>query len=182
MTHDDTPIRQFQGATRWLSNFEEAPVEFEGVMYPTNEHAFQAAKVLDPEERRVFATLGHPSKAKWLGRRVPLRADWEEVKIDVMRRVNRDKFTRHAHLREKLLATGERELIEGNTWRDHFWGVSLTTGKGRNELGKILMEIRAELRASAKRDEDTSSPAPDSSDGSSPDSPPPNDPPPDVAP
>lgn len=54
------------------------------------------------------------------------------------------KFTQHEFLKEALLATGDSELIEGNTWRDYFWGVC--NGKGQNKLGKILMRIRAELR------------------------------------
>lgn len=49
-------------------------------------------------------------------------------------------------LREMLIATGERELVEGNVWNDTFWGVSLRTGKGQNQLGKILMEVREELK------------------------------------
>ena len=52
-----------------------------------------------------------------------------------------DKFRRNVELKRKLIGTGNIELIEGNTWKDTFWGVY--KGKGRNELGKILMEIRA---------------------------------------
>ena len=78
-----------------------------------------------------------------LGRRIELRPDWEEVKIEIMRQVLKSKFTHNPELREKLIATGNTELIEGNNWNDRFWGVC--RGVGKNHLGKLLMEIRAEL-------------------------------------
>jgi ribA/ribD-fused uncharacterized protein len=151
-----TPVRQpaatrpaaidsFQGEYRFLSNFWPAEVEFEGITYPTAEHAYQAAKTLDAAERKRIAALATPADAKRAGRAVqPLRADWEMAKFDVMERCVRDKFTRHADLRQRLLATGDAELIEGNTWGDRIWGVY--QGEGENRLGKILMNVRAELR------------------------------------
>ena len=132
----------------FLSNFFEAPVTWEGLTYPNNEAAFQAAKVLTNEERLPFTTM-KPTTAKRQGRRVPLRSDWEEVKTQVMTEVVRAKFTQNPELAALLLATGDAELIEGNTWGDTCWGVSLKTGKGQNRLGKILMQVRAELQAAA---------------------------------
>ena len=76
------------------------------------------------------------------GRRVKLRSDWEQVKTTVMREVLGIKFL-DPELSSKLLATGNEELIEGNTWNDRFWGVC--RGSGRNVLGKLLMEIREDL-------------------------------------
>jgi ribA/ribD-fused uncharacterized protein len=139
-------IDSFEGEYRFLSNFYPAETVFEGVTYPTSEHAYQAAKSLDPAERQKIAAQPTPAEAKRAGRALPKqRADWEQVKFDVMERCVRDKFTRHADLRAKLLASGDAELIEGNTWGDRIWGVY--QGQGENHLGKILMKIRSELRA-----------------------------------
>jgi ribA/ribD-fused uncharacterized protein len=139
-------IDSFQGEYRFLSNFYPAETVFEGITYPTSEHAYQAAKSLDPAERQKIAALPTPAEAKRAGRALPkLRDDWEQAKFDVMERCVRDKFTRHADLRDKLLATGDAELIEGNTWGDRIWGVY--EGQGENHLGRILMKVRAELRA-----------------------------------
>ena len=135
-------IDQFRGEFHWLSNFFLCQVEFEGMNFSNVEAAFQAAKCLDMKERERFFGLSG-GQAKRLGRRVELRSDWEEVKIEIMRQVLKSKFTQNSELREKLIATGDTELIEGNNWNDTFWGVC--RGKGRNHLGKLLMEVRAEL-------------------------------------
>lgn len=137
-------ISEFQGEYRFLSNFWTAKVVFEGITYPTAEHAYQSAKTLDMNERRRIAALSMASDAKREGRALPLRADWEQVKFDVMERVVRDKFTRNAELKNKLLATGDAYIEEGNTWGDRVWGVY--EGQGENRLGKILMKVREELR------------------------------------
>jgi len=135
-------IDRFRGEFDWLSNFFLCQVEFEGMNFSNVEAAFQAAKCLDMKERERFFGLSG-GQAKRLGRRVDLRSDWEEVKIEIMRQVLKSKFTQNSELREKLIATGDTELIEGNNWNDTFWGVC--RGKGRNHLGKLLMEVRAEL-------------------------------------
>jgi ribA/ribD-fused uncharacterized protein len=144
-------IDSFQGEYRFLSNFWAAEVVFEGITYPTAEHAYQAAKSLDPADRQRIAASPTPAQAKAAGRALRLRDDWETAKFQVMERVVRDKFTRHADLRDRLLATGDAELIEGNTWGDRVWGVY--QGEGENHLGRILMKVRAELRAGAARGE-----------------------------
>ncbi len=141
---NDRPILAFAGDHDFLSNFSFSSVHWEGVSYPTVEHAFQAAKTLDPEERRRVRAASSPAGAKRIGRRVTLRKDWESVKVSIMEQLVREKFTAHLELRERLLATGGRELVEGNTWNDTFWGVC--RGKGKNHLGKILMKVRTELR------------------------------------
>ena len=137
-------IDSFQGDYRFLSNFWSAEVVFEGITYPTAEHAYQSAKTLDRAERQRIAALPTPADAKRAGRALKPREDWEAVKFEVMERCVLDKFTRHADLRQQLLATGDAELIEGNTWGDRVWGVY--QGEGENRLGKILMKVRGELR------------------------------------
>ena len=69
------------------------------------------------------------AEAKKLGRRVTLRSDWEEVKLNVMKEVVIDKFTRSPELKQMLLDTEDEELVEGTTWNDTFWGINLKTGK-----------------------------------------------------
>jgi ribA/ribD-fused uncharacterized protein len=146
MNQASDSIRQFHGSYAFLSNFHPCDIEFEGLVYPTVEHAFQAAKVLDTTVRLKFLKLT-PAGAKSLGRRVALRSDWEQIKLSLMEMLVTLKFQQHTELQMLLLATAEAELIEGNTWNDRFWGVSLKTGQGRNELGQILMRVRLQLQA-----------------------------------
>jgi ribA/ribD-fused uncharacterized protein len=139
-------ITEFQGPYRFLSNFYLAEVEFEGHQYPSVEHAYQAAKFdRDEAMRSRVASASSPAEAKRIAHSATTqRANWDQAKYDVMEQCVRDKFTRHAELREKLMATGDADLIEGNTWGDQIWGVYF--GKGDNRLGKILMQVRSELR------------------------------------
>ena len=136
-------IDRFHGKYDFLSNFYPAPVKFERIEFLTVEHAFQAAKTDDRELRLTVANAPSPHAAKRMGRRLPLRSDWEAIKVGVMRELVRLKFSTHPELRARLLATGQATLVEGNTWNDRFWGVC--QGEGRNQLGLILMEVRREL-------------------------------------
>lgn len=143
-------IDQFKGDYRFLSNFFPSSIEmYDGVRYPTSEHAFQAHKTHSMEERRHIASLDTPGKAKRAGRRVTLRDDWEVIKISIMEGVLFQKFSMHLDLRQKLIDTGDAELIEGNTWGDTFWGVC--RGKGENHLGKLLMKIRQALKQARRK-------------------------------
>lgn len=136
-------IDSFSGENAFLSNFFDTNIIFDGIMFISSEAAYQAQKTLDLEERRQF-TLLHPGKAKRMGRKVTLRSDWEDVKLKVMEDICRAKFTQNEELKKKLIDTGNAALIEGNTWNDTFWGVC--NGVGENNLGKILMKIREELK------------------------------------
>ena len=133
-------ISSFRDEYFFLSNFYPVEIKLDGIVYPNAETAFQAQKTLDVEERRKFSMLKNPVQAKRLGRKVKLRDDWEEVKLDIMTEIVSQKFLQHPHLIEMLLQTGDEELVEGNKWGDRFWGVC--KGKGKNHLGKILMKIR----------------------------------------
>lgn len=135
-------IEKFDDQHEFLSNFHACPIEYEGIVYPTTEHAFQAAKSLDDTERRKVAAAKTPGTAKRMGKMVQLRPHWDIIKTKVMEDILRIKFAK-PHLRELLKATGDAQLIEGNTWNDRFWGVY--RGQGQNWLGKILMKIRGEL-------------------------------------
>ena len=142
-------ICKFNGELYFLSNFFENKIEYEGITYPTVEHAFQAAKTLDNNTRKKIAAAPHPAEAKRMGRSLYLRADWEKVKFKVMEDLIREKF-KSPELREKLLSTGEAELVEGNTWHDNIWGNCNCPRcfeiEGQNHLGKTLMKIRKEIR------------------------------------
>ena len=141
---DKAPIDQFRGDYSFLSNMYDAPVTYNGITYRNAEAAFQAQK--DPRRSQEFANLSG-KEAKQKGGKsgdITLRQDWDEVKTDIMNDVVRQKFLQNKQLAEKLKNTGDRRIIEGNTWGDTEWGVY--QGKGANKLGKILEEIRENLK------------------------------------
>jgi len=141
-------INDFSGRYSFLSNFYPSPVVYDGMEYPTVEHAYQAAKTLNPAEREQIRNLKKkdgfpwPGEAKRVGRRVTLRKDWELVKLDIMRLLLVQKFSR-SDLKRALVETGTRHLVEGNWWGDTYWGVC--KGEGNNYLGRLLMTIRSEI-------------------------------------
>lgn len=141
-------IDSFRGRHFFLSNFYPCLVMYEGDMYPSSEHAYQAAKTLDRAIRKSIAYLPKPGEAKRAGKHLELREGWDKIKVDVMMKILCDKFTRNQDCLVRLLRTGDEELVEGNNWNDFFWGVC--RGKGDNWLGKILMQIRSELISRAK--------------------------------
>lgn len=161
---DDRPIDEFKGVHAFLSNFHPCEVVLVGLdgleeAYPSVEHAFQAMKTEDPEQRRAIRDAPLPTQAKRLGRRAALsgatptgsrwigREGWEAVRLAVMIDALRAKF-RDPDLRRKLIETGERELIERNSWGDAIWGKVRAGGAwiGENLLGQALMQVRRELR------------------------------------
>lgn len=135
-------INEFRGKYYFLSNFYESPVTWNELTYLNNEAAFQSAKTFS--DRECFTNLD-PSSAKKLGRKVQLRNDWESVKDDVMYEICKAKFSQSVELKNRLLATGNEYLEEGNTWGDKIWGT--VNGIGENRLGNILMRVREELRS-----------------------------------
>lgn len=137
------PIISFRGYYNFLSNFYRHIFIYDGWTWQTAEHAYQAMKTLDQGERLKVWESPAPGLAKRLGRRVTLREDWEQVKLEVMKEILVRKFL--GELAYKLLETGGRELIEGNTWGDTYWGECQEVGE--NHLGKLLMQVREELRA-----------------------------------
>lgn len=140
-------INRFSGSHSFLSNFYPCKVTIDGRTYISAEHAFQAMKCLDENEKLSVALCSTPQEAKKAGRHVKLRPDWEYVKVDVMKEVVQSKFE-DPELMQKLLDTHNEEIVEGNTWGDTFWGVY--KGQGENMLGKILMEVREEARKDAR--------------------------------
>ena len=144
------PITSFKRKeTKFLSNFYPVTVAYEGDRYAAVEDAFQAAKTLDPKERMMIQLCETPADARKCGRHVTLRSDWNEIKVGVMLDLLRQKFS-HTNLKAMLLATGDAVLIEGNTHHDNFWGNCTCRRcveiEGQNQLGKLLMQVREELR------------------------------------
>lgn len=139
------PVLGFFNAYRFLSNFWPCKVIYEGVEYPSSEHAYMAQKTLDLELREKIRLCKEPRDAKRLGRKIKLRADWEDVKVDIMFQVLKAKFFQNPQLKEWLLATGDRYLEETNSWNDIFWGVNAITLEGKNTLGQLLMLLRSML-------------------------------------
>jgi ribA/ribD-fused uncharacterized protein len=133
-------IESFKGEYRWLSNFWPVTVWYDGVDYRSVEHAYVAAKTDSLIIRALVREAETAGKAKRLGRTFDVRPEWKDpFKIDTMRGLTWQKY-RDPELRKWLLATGEAEIIEGNTWGDTFWGVC--DGVGQNNLGKIIMDTR----------------------------------------
>jgi ribA/ribD-fused uncharacterized protein len=152
MVPEQGAILRFSGDYRFLSNFYPAAVQLDTSYYPTVEHAYQAAKVTDPAKRREIQAAPTPGIAKGLGRRVTLRPGWDTLRLGIMADLLEQKFS-DLQLRNRLLATGQRALIEGNTWGDRYWGAvwQPKTGhpvwwEGENRLGKLLMELREAKR------------------------------------
>lgn len=151
-------IAGFSGPHRFLSNFWSARVLYGAVAYPSVENAYQAAKSVhwvkggrcglldDVEQAGIFAELATctAGQAKRIGRRLLLRPDWEEIKLEVMRDLIAQKFAPGTKLAQLLLDTLNSPLIEDNTWGDVFWGVC--KGRGLNHLGRLLMAQRQHLK------------------------------------
>lgn len=143
-------ITEFKDEYRFLSNFYACKIEYKGLVYPHAEGAFQAQKCATDEAKIKYTQMNNPVIAKRKGKVEPgFPADWDEKALGIMKEILRAKFSDPA-LREKLLATKDAELIEGNRWHDNRWG-HCTCDRCRekpylNLLGRILMEIRDEIK------------------------------------
>jgi ribA/ribD-fused uncharacterized protein len=147
-------ITRFMGNELFLSNFYYVDIVYKGETYPTLEHAYQAAKTRSKRERRKIQNIKYPGHAKNYGkelkRRGLVREDWAEVNEKIMESLLRQKFGKQhiSKLWIRLKNTGRKKLIEGNWWKDRFWGMEIckdTKLRGKNRLGKLLMKIRSEL-------------------------------------
>lgn len=148
-------IDSFTGEYAFMSNFSYSPMEFEDISVPTAEHAFQMMKTSAQDMREFVAMAPTASQAKSRGRGVKLRGDWEQIKFDIMYRIQRAKYEQNPHLRTMLLATGDAELEEGNWWHDNIYGNCKCERckdiEGHNMLGNILMKVREELKMKERK-------------------------------
>lgn len=154
----DAPITWFDGTEYdFLSNFHPSEIPWTSTqgfvpgatLAPTVEHAYQAEKATTHHDYYRIITATQPGTAKRIGQTIKLRPDWEVAKFNVMRMALRSKFS-IPHLQEQLLATGDRWLKEGNSWHDDIWGDCTCEEHryvaGQNHLGRMLMEVRLEIR------------------------------------
>lgn len=137
-------INKFDGTENaFLSNFYPFPILYNNLVFPTSEHLYQAMKMTNDDDVEKIRKAKTPAKAKKLGNTLPIVGNWNDIKLQVMEITLRTKFN-YPEMKEKLLATGDKDLEEGNTWGDKFWGT--VDGKGENWLGKLLMKIRNQLK------------------------------------
>lgn len=140
------PICFYEQRHYWLSNFSAFAVMYDGQLWPTSEHAYQAMKFGDGMRQEMIRRCTSAHAAMTLARewRHYETEDWLDVKVLIMEGICRSKMLQHEYIRKKLLKTGDRELIEASPV-DAFWGWG-PNRDGRNELGKIWMRLREELR------------------------------------
>ena len=147
-------IDSFRGEYDWASNFYyKAPFRVNDIDYRTSEHFFMACKTLDPQWVDRIVNAFKAKDAKALGRQVPIRPDWNQVRMGVMAQALWHKFTQNDDIRQKLIETAPSELVEGNYWHDNTWGDCRCENKsgrhpecldqGDNALGRLLMAHRA---------------------------------------
>lgn len=136
-----------------FSNLFKRAIEFEGETYATSEHAYQAGKARKPEVRAWLMAAPTPSLLAMAAHGLyvwDINSDWSKVKFDRMKRVLIAKFTQHEDLKALLLSTGTARLVESATVDNsvnRLWGE--VNGVGKNKLGELLMEVRAELALAA---------------------------------
>jgi ribA/ribD-fused uncharacterized protein len=153
-------ITEFKGQYGWLSNFYPCETDLAGIVFPTVEHAYQAAKSNSRLERAKIALAPTPGQAKRMGSKLFTRPNWDRIKLPLMESLLRQKFGKEP-FKAQLMETGDALLAEGNYWGDDFWGVC-PTGKmgadgqvhlsGQNHLGKLLMKIRDEQKTDNGRE------------------------------
>jgi predicted NAD-dependent protein-ADP-ribosyltransferase YbiA (DUF1768 family)/RNA recognition motif-containing protein len=139
-------IDNFNGVFDFLNNEYPCKVYFEGRLYPSVFHAFQAARSDKDHERAKMSLADSMQELYELATEIEDPIDWHNKRLTVMEKCIRDKFRRDRELREKLRKTGNRDLI--NSYADRtasnlFWG--MVDGKGENHLGQILMNVRLDI-------------------------------------
>jgi ribA/ribD-fused uncharacterized protein len=138
-------IERFNGDFEFLSNMYPCDIEYEGVSFNSVEQAYQYHKTTSPKEKMNILRCNQPKKTKVLAKKFKyVREDWLKFRLGLMYRLLKLKFE-IPELREALLLTNGYELVEGNWWGDHYWGVC--DGVGENNLGKLLMKIRDEVNS-----------------------------------
>jgi ribA/ribD-fused uncharacterized protein len=140
------PVLFYEGEFYPLSNFSSFTLEWKGYLWPTSEHAYHSEKFEDDEIITLLKQTKSTHDALVLAKNNmdKHRPDWMEIRVRVMKDILRAKVAQHPYAKKKLLDTGDREIIE-NSWRDDFWGWG-PNKDGLNQLGKLWMEIREELK------------------------------------
>jgi ribA/ribD-fused uncharacterized protein len=138
-------IPYYENSNFVFHNFSAHHINYNGITYPTAEHAFHCAKFDDEKIKEEIKNAGSPFEAFELGKKYkPLRnKNWDEVKVNILYEILTQKAIQHEEVKKALLATSDEEIVEDNP-NDNFWGNG-KDGKGQNNTGKILMRIREEL-------------------------------------
>jgi len=157
--HGKEIIESLRGEYRWLSNFFPCTINYTGETFPSTEHAYQAYKTEDPLWHEAIRIASTPTISKQKGMAAPLRPDWDSIKDSIMLDVLLIKF-KDITLRNKLLETYPKYIIEGNVWHDNHFGVCLLEDcdkcgdkKGKNVLGNLLMQVREEIMVAIIKEE-----------------------------
>jgi ribA/ribD-fused uncharacterized protein len=142
-----------------LSNFSAFTLHWREQRFDTSEAAYHYEKF--PHARHLqeairCAPSAHAAFKLAERNKAERRPDWDDVKVQIMLDILRAKVRQHDYVRRKLLETGDRELVE-DSWRDDFWGWG-PNRDGHNMLGKLWMEVRAELRATTASRQDAAVP------------------------
>jgi len=138
-----------------FSNLHRREVEYEGEVFATSEHAYQAGKARKDTVKQWLMAAPSPALLAMAAHGLyvwDIHPDWAKIKFDRMKGILKAKFTQHADLKELLLGTGEARLIESATVDNavnRLWGE--VNGKGQNKLGELLMEVRSEIRATEEK-------------------------------
>jgi len=151
-------IEKFEGRWSFLSNFHPCDIYHQGIKYPSTEHYYVAMKcnneqIINGRQytvndfREMISKTPSPGLVKRIGKNIQIRNDWNDKKLEFMNWGIREKF-KNEDLKILLLSTDELMIVEGNYWKDYFWGVC--NGKGENNLGKILMKVRDEIKGIKK--------------------------------
>jgi ribA/ribD-fused uncharacterized protein len=150
-------INSFRGRWTKLGNYSSCVIFYQGHAYQSVEHAYQAQKSDDPAIQKAIRDCATPAVAKKLARSVPLRKDWEDIKVDLMRDLLHSKFCQEPE-RSILLDTGNQLLVEGNWWHDNIWGEcgcpKCVNIPGQNLLGNLLMFTRDLIQSGQLEDYD----------------------------
>ena len=156
MKSDLTEVRFYRASEKpygAFSNLYRREIDFEGEKFATSEHAYQAGKARKPEVRKWLMDAPSPALLAMAAHGLyvwDINSDWSKIKFDRMKRVLQAKFTQHEDLKQLLLSTGTARLVESDTVNNdvnRLWGE--VNGVGKNKLGELLMEVRAELAATA---------------------------------
>lgn len=136
-------ITEFRGEFSWLSNFFPIKIEYDEIVYPSVENAYQAGKLINKKDREMFIDIS-PGKAKKLWRNYPTYNLTEEFRLNLMYQLLSIKFNQEP-FKSLLIATDNCNIIEKNYWGDMFFGYCLKTNQGKNHLGQMIMNIREKL-------------------------------------
>ena len=136
-------ITEFRGEYSWLSNFFPVQIEYEGLTYPSVEHAYQAGKLINIEDRKLFLIMS-AAQAKRNWKKYKTYNLTEEFRLNLMYQLLSIKFNQEP-FKSLLIATGDCNIQEGTRWFEPFWGKQLSTGEGKNMLGHLIMQIRKQI-------------------------------------